>query len=139
MPKKSRHHHPKKRINNPSDQKLENIIKPKNKESKEDKENEELQELKQQASGQQNTKKDKDYVFKSLREEILRRASWKNGVTITGLTSFLSNHPDSEKMVDEVHLLEKIGMITITPVQMKNESSLYGGTYQTLIKTIVKL
>jgi citrate lyase alpha subunit len=136
MPKKSRHH----RINNPSDQKLENLKSKKEGESQEDKENEELQELKQQqvASGQQNTKKNKEYVFKSLREEILRRASWKNGVTVTGLTSFLSNHPDSNKMVEEIHSLEKEGMITITPVQMKNESSLYGGTWQTLIKTIIE-
>lgn len=97
---------------------------------KEDEKNEELVELKQRESNK------KEYVFKSLREEILRRASWKNGVTVTGLTSFLVGHPDAFKMTSEIHSLEKEGLITITPIQIKQEASLYGGSFQTKIKTV---
>ena len=107
------------------------------KESKAEKENEEFQELKTLVAGsQQSVNKGKEYVFKPLREEILRRASWKNGVTVTGLTTFLSSHKDFQNLTPEIYALRMENLISINPVQIKQEAALYGGSYQTLIQVI---
>ena len=96
--------------------------------TKKEEKNEELVEIKQRESNK------KEYVFKSLREEILRRASWKNGVTVTGLTGFLVGHPEANRMTSEIHSLENEGLITIIPIQIKQEAALFGGSFQTLLR-----
>ncbi|MFA5696686.1 MAG: hypothetical protein WC917_04595 [Bacilli bacterium] len=104
---------------------------------KPDEQNEEFQEFQkiEQGEKQQSLKKTKE-VFKSLKEEILKRASWKNGVTVTGLTMFLSEHPEKNNLTKVIHELAKENKITITPIQIKKEAALFGASYQTLIKTI---
>lgn len=100
--------------------------------------NEEFEETKQKelVGTQQSIKKSKQYIFKPIREEILKRASWKNGVTVTGLVNFLSDHPERNRLVEEIHYLNQEGKITIDPVQIRQEAVLYGGSWQTQVKTI---
>jgi hypothetical protein len=74
--------------------------------------------------------------FKSLREEILRRSSWKSGVTITGLVTFLGQHPEKDNLVQEIHNLKNEGLISIESIQILQEASLYGGTFQNLVRLV---
>jgi len=104
---------------------------------KQEEQNEEFKEFQkiEQGEKQQSLKKSKE-VFKSLREEILRRASWKNGVTVTGLTMFLFEHPERNNLTKVIYELKSENKITITPIQIKKEAALFGASYQTLIKTV---
>jgi hypothetical protein len=74
--------------------------------------------------------------FESLKEEILKRASWKKGVTVTGLTMFLAEHPDRNNLTPMIRELEKEHKIIVSPIQIKNEAALFGASFQTLIKVV---